>query len=234
MKIIATALGVSLALLVLSAAAFAEEEGTEAAPNPALLDPSLAKEQAPDEFRVKFETTEGPMVIEVNRSWAPRGADRFYNLVKIGYFEDIAFFRVIPGFMAQFGIHGDPKVSRAWRNATIPDDRVLESNLRGTLTYAKTNAPNSRSTQFFINFSNNSKLDQMGFSPIGQVVEGMKAVDAIYKVGEGAPRGSGPHQGRLQSQGNAYLEKDFPDLDYIRSAEIVEVESPAQESSSES
>lgn len=232
MKTLATALGASLTALVLSTAAFAEEGAaaaagekqgaTESVPNPALLDPSKATGKAPEKFRVKLETTEGPVVIEVTRAWSPNGADRFYNLVKIGFFEDIAFFRVIPGFMAQFGIHGDPKVSRAWRNANIPDDRVVESNRRGTLTYAKTNAPNSRSTQFFINFGNNANLDRMGFSPIGEVVEGMEVVDSIHKVGEGAPRGPGPHQGRIQSQGNAYLKAEYPDLDYIESAEIVE------------
>lgn len=200
----------------------AEEGGSSAAPSPALLDPSRATEQAPEKFRVKLQTTEGPVVIEVTRAWSPHGADRLYNLVKIGFFEDIAFFRVIPNFMAQFGIHGDPEVARAWRGANIPDDPVVESNRRGTLTFAKTGAPNSRSTQFFINFRDNRNLDRMGFSPVGEVVEGMEAIDAIHKVGEGAPRGPGPSQRRIQAQGNVYLKEAYPDLDYVESAELVE------------
>ena len=194
-----------------------------AVPNPALLDASLATEQAPEKFRVKLNTSDGPIVVEVTRAWSPQGADRFYNLVKIGFFEDIAFFRVIPNFMAQFGIHGDPQIAQVWRTATIQDDPVAVSNERGRVTFAKTGAPNSRATQFFINFKNNSNLDRMGFSPFGEIVEGMEVADAIYKVGEGAPRGPGPNQGRVQSQGNAYLKQAFPDLDYIESAELVEL-----------
>lgn len=190
--------------------------------SPALTEPAAATEQAPEKFRVRMETTKGPFVIEVNRAWAPQGADRFYNLVKIGFFEDIAFFRVIPDFMAQFGIHGDPVVARAWNGATIQDDPVVESNARGFVTYAKTNAPNSRSTQFFINFKDNSMLDRMGFAPFGKVVEGMEVVDAIYQVGEGFPSGPGPRQGLIQSQGNAYLKEKYPQLDYIERATIVE------------
>ena len=204
-------------------AAPAEGGGTEAStPHPALSDPSLATETAPDTFKVAFETTKGPFVVKVTRSWSPHGADRFYNLVKIGYFEDIAFFRVIPNFMAQFGIHGDPAISRAWRNATIKDDPVVQSNKRGYIPYAKTNRPNSRNTQFFINFRDNVNLDGMGFSPFGEIAEGMDVVDAIYKVGEGRPRGPGPAQQVIQARGNDYLEKDFPKLDYIKSAKIVE------------
>ena len=199
-------------------------EAEKAAPerHPALLDPRQAAEKAPGRFRVRFETTAGPIVLEVRRSWAPNGADRFYNLVKIGFFEDIAFFRVIPGFMAQFGIHGDPKVAREWQNANLVDDPVVESNTRGMVTYAKTNFPNSRSTQFFINFSDNSNLDAMGFAPFARVVEGMKVVDAIYPVGEGAPRGPGPHQGRIQKKGNAYLREAYPKLDYIQRAVLLD------------
>ena len=217
----------------LPAAAPAEEGGSSGAPSPALLDPSRATAQAPEKFRVKLQTTEGPVVIEVTRAWSPHGADRLYNLVEIGFFEDIAFFRVIPNFMAQFGIHGDPKVARAWQGASIPDDPVVESNRRGTLTFAKTGAPNSRSTQFFINFRDNRNLDRMGFSPVGEVVEGMEVIDAIHKVGEGAPRGPGPGQGRIRAQGNAYLKQAYPDLDYIESAELVEGASAGPEGSSE-
>ena len=190
--------------------------------NPALTDPSLANKTAPDQFKVEFDTTQGKFVVKVTRSWSPNGADRFYNLADIGYFEDIAFFRVIPNFMAQFGIHGDPDVSRAWRGASIQDDPVVQSNKRGYITYAKTGRPNSRTVQLFINFKDNGNLDRMGFAPFGEVVEGMDVVDAIYKVGEGRPRGPGPGQQAIQARGNAYLKKDFPKLDYIKSAKIVE------------
>ena len=190
-------------------------------PNPALLDPSLAKEKAPEKFRVKFTTTKGDVVIEVVRSWSPNGADRFYNLVKIGYFEDIAFFRVINNFMVQFGIHGNPRVSSAWSGANIKDDTVVQSNKRGFITFAKTGAPNSRSTQFFINYKNNANLDGMGFSPFGKVVEGMDVVNSIYKVGEGAPRGPGPGQQNIKTLGNKYLKENFPKLDYIKTAALV-------------
>lgn len=191
-------------------------------PHPAMLDPKLANDQAPDQFRVKLETTKGDVIIEVNRAWSPRGADRFYNLVKIGYFQEIAFFRVIDGFMAQFGIHGDPAVNNHWRDANIMDDPVVESNTRGMITFAKTGMPNSRSVQFFINFGNNGGLDQQGFSPFGRVVEGMEVMDSIYKgYGEGAPMGRGPNQGRIQQEGNPYLKSDFPKLDYIKKASIL-------------
>ena len=184
--------------------------------------PKLATEKAPEKFRVAFETTTGPFVVEVVRAWSPNGADRFYNLVKIGFFDEIAFFRVIDGFMVQFGIHGDPAISRVWKRATIKDDPVVESNRRGMLSFAKTNRPNSRTTQIFINFSDNTNLDRMGFSPFARVVEGMEAVDEIYKIGEGAPRGKGPNQQRIQSQGNTFLKANYPKLDYIKGARILD------------
>ena len=181
----------------------------------ALLNPSLANEKAPAEFKVKFRTSKGEFTIESKREWAPLGADRFYNLVKIGYFTDVAFFRVIEGFMAQFGIHGDPTVSAKWREANIQDDPVIKSNKRGYISYAMA-GPNTRTTQFFINFGNNANLDSMGFSPFGKVIEGMEVVDSIYSgYGEGAPSGRGPGQGQIQSRGNEYLKKDFSQLDYI-------------------
>lgn len=193
----------------------------DAAADP-LKTPKLATEKAPEKFRVAFDTTTGPVVVEVVRAWSPNGADRFYNLVKIGFFDEIAFFRVIDGFMVQFGIHGDPAVSRVWKRATIKDDPVVEANKRGMLSFAKTNRPNSRTTQIFINFSDNTNLDGMGFSPFARVVEGMDAVDKIYKIGEGAPRGKGPNQQRIQSQGNAFLKSNYPQLDYITGARIVD------------
>jgi len=186
-------------------------------------DPAKATEQAPEKFRVKLDTTKGPVVIEVNRAWSPKGADRFYNLVKLGFYTDIAFFRVIDGFMAQFGIHGNPQVSAKWRDAKIADDPVKQSNLRGFVSYAMA-GPNTRTTQLFINYADrNSQLDRSGFSPFGKVVEGMENIDNLYSgYGEGAPSGKGPNQGLVQTQGNAYLRKSFPHLDYIKSATIVE------------
>ena len=177
---------------------------------------------------MQFNTTKGKFTIEVTRSLAPNGADRFYNLVRSGYFKDVAFFRVIPGFMCQFGIHGDPNVSAKWREAAIPDDPVKGSNTRGTITFA-TAGPNTRTTQLFINFGDNVNLDGMGFSPFGKVIAGMGVVDKINgEYGDGPPGGNGPDQGRIQTEGNAYLKKDFPNLDYIKSATIVSMELPAK------
>ncbi len=147
--------------------------------------------------------------------------DRFYTLVKSGYYDGVRFFRVISGFMAQFGIHGDPKVSAVWRERTMPDDPVRQSNARGMVTYA-TAGPGTRTTQIFINYRDNSGLDGQGFAPFGKVVEGMNVVDRLFAgYGEGAPRGGGPNQGRIQAEGNAYLARDFPKLDYVKRATIV-------------
>ncbi|RPI28417.1 MAG: peptidylprolyl isomerase [Acidobacteria bacterium] len=185
------------------------------------MDPTRAVEQAPATYNVKFETTKGDILIKVTRSWAPNGADRFYNLVKIGFLDDTGFFRVLPGFMAQFGINGNTEVNRIWKNSEIPDDPVKESNRRGFVTFA-TAGPNTRTTQLFINFADNSSLDGQGFAPIGKVVEGMSVVDSIYSgYGEGSPQGKGPNQGFIQGGGNQYLKKFFPELDYIKKATIV-------------
>jgi cyclophilin family peptidyl-prolyl cis-trans isomerase len=190
--------------------------------NQALLDPSLAVEKAPEQFRVKLTTTKGEVTIEVTREWSPNGADRFYNLVRIGYFTDLAFFRVVDRFMAQFGIHGDPRVNVRWREAGIPDDEVRQSNQRGYLTFAKSGRPNSRTTQLFINLVDNPDLDAGGFSPIGRVVAGLEVVDSLYHgYGDGPPEGAGPNQMRVQAQGNAYLRRAFPELDYVKSASII-------------
>ena len=198
-----------------------ETTPSPAGPGAALYDPSRATEQAPDRFRVRFETTRGPFVVEVTRAWAPRGADRFYNLVRAGYYDDVAFFRVIEGFMVQFGIHGDPRVNAAWRAARIPDDPVTQSNRRGTVTYAMA-GPDTRTTQLFINFKDNAGLDSQGFAPFGRVIEGMAVVDSLYSgYGEGAPRGMGPDQGRAQAEGNAYLRGSFPRLDLVKTARVV-------------
>jgi peptidyl-prolyl cis-trans isomerase A (cyclophilin A) len=199
----------------------ATKEEKPSTASPGFTDPAKLTEQAPETFKAQFDTTKGKFTIEVTRSLSPNGADRFYNLVHSGYFKDVAFFRVIPGFMCQFGIHGDPGVSAKWRAAAIADDPVKGSNTRGTITFA-TAGPNTRTTQLFINFADNINLNGMGFSPFGKVTEGMDVVDKINgEYGEGAPRGGGPNQGRVQAEGNTYLKKDFPNLDYIKSATIV-------------
>lgn len=185
--------------------------------------PASLTEQAPPKFKARFETSAGNFVIEVIRDWAPKGADRFYNMVKSGYFTDVRFFRVISGFMAQFGLNGDPAVNRAWQGANLLDDPPKESNRKGTITYANA-GPGTRSNQLFINLVDNTRLDEprMAFTPFGRVVEGMNVVEKIYSgYGEGAPRGSGPDQNRVRTEGNAYLTKEFPKLDYIKSAAIV-------------
>ena len=188
----------------------------------ALMDPAAAKEQAPTTFSAQFDTSAGPFVVEVHREWAPIGADRFYNLVKRGFFDNARFFRVIPGFMAQFGINGDPSISAVWRGARIPDDPVKQSNRKGYITFA-TGGPGTRTTQLFINLVDNVRLDGSGFAPFGQVVSGMNVVEKLHGgYGEGAPAGKGPEQGRVQMEGNKYLEAQFPMLDYIKMVTIVQ------------
>jgi peptidyl-prolyl cis-trans isomerase A (cyclophilin A) len=186
-----------------------------------LKNPAALTEKAPDVYKARLETTKGPIVITVHRAWAPLGADRSYNLVKNGFYDETRFFRVIDGFMAQIGMHGDPGVQRAWTSARLQDDPVKESNKRGYVTFAHA-GPNSRTTQFFINFKDNGEsLDKQGFPPIGQVTTGMDVVDKLYSgYGEGAPRGQGPSQGNIAAQGNVYLSKDFPKLDYVKKATI--------------
>jgi len=182
--------------------------------------PSSLTEKAPAVYKAKFDTSKGTFVIEVHRDWAPNGADRFYNLVKNGFYNDARFFRVINGFMVQFGISGNPDLSAVWHESTIPDDAVKQSNTRGMVSFA-TAGPGTRTTQVFINFGDNASLDGQGFSPFGQVVTGMDVVDSIYGgYGEGAPRGRGPDQGRIQTEGNAYLVEAYPRLDYIKKATI--------------
>jgi len=225
MTILASTFALFAALMTAGAQPAATAPATNAAPaattTPDFTDPAKLTEKAPDTFKAVFDTTKGKFTIEVTRALAPNGADRFYNLVRSGYFKDLAFFRVIPGFMCQFGIHGDPAVSAKWRTANIADDPVKGSNVRGAITFA-TAGPNTRTTQLFINFGNNVNLDRMGFSPFGKVSDGMDVVDKINgEYGEGAPQGNGPNQGLVQMQGNDYLKKNFPNLDYIKSATIV-------------
>jgi|SRR5688572_4081473 peptidyl-prolyl cis-trans isomerase A (cyclophilin A) len=184
------------------------------AQKPSLNDPASLKEQAPATYKVRFDTSAGPVVVTVTRAWAPRGADRFYNLVSNGYFDGARFFRVLPGFMVQFGINGDPAIQRNWMNARIQDDPVTQSNTRGKITFA-TGGPNSRTSQVFINFGNNAGLDKQGFAPFGEVTTGMDVVDKIN-----AQYREQPQQPRIQAEGNAYLNKEFPKLDFIKKATI--------------
>ena len=181
----------------------------------ALLKPAGLKERAPNVFKARFDTTAGIFVIEVHADWAPRGADRFYNLVKNGYYEGCRFFRVVPGFVVQFGINGDAAIQRNWTDATIPDDKVTQGNTRGFVTFAKSSEPNSRTTQLFINFADNSRLNRQGFAPFGKVTMGMEVVDKIF-----SGYGEKPDQDRIEKEGNAYLTKNFPKLDYIKKATI--------------
>jgi peptidyl-prolyl cis-trans isomerase A (cyclophilin A) len=186
------------------------------------LDPALATQRAPDVFQARFATSNGVFVIEVHRDWAPNGADRFYNLVKLGVYDDSRFFRAISGFMVQFGLPGDPLVAAKWKDANIPDDPARQSNTRGFVSFAQTGNPNSRTTQVFVDYGDNSKLDASNFAPFGKVVDGMDVVSTLYKgYGEGAPSGNGPSQDRIQSEGNAYLDAEFPKLDRILSAQVV-------------
>jgi peptidyl-prolyl cis-trans isomerase A (cyclophilin A) len=185
------------------------------------MNPAAMNTTAPETYRAQFETSKGTFTVEVTRAWAPLGADRFYNLVKNGFFDGARFFRVLPGFVVQFGIPADPGVARTWRAARIADDPVTQSNAPGSVTFA-TAGPNTRTTQVFINLGNNANLDGMGFAPFGKVTEGMDTVGQLHSgYGEGAPHGRGPDQGRIQSEGNPYLERDFPKLDYINKATIL-------------
>ena len=183
--------------------------------NPALLQPASLKEQCPETFEAQFTTTKGDFTIKVTRAWAPLGADRFYNLVKNGFFTDAAFFRVVPGFIIQFGLSADPAVNKVWRSANIKDDPVTQSNKPGYITFA-TAGPNTRTTQLFINFGSNAFLDSQGFAPFGQVTSGMGIVQKLY-----SGYGERPDQGSITAQGKAYFDKNFPNIDSIKSATIV-------------
>ena len=180
-------------------------------------------EKPPEVYQVKFETTKGEFTIQVNREWAPRGADHFYELVQTKFYDEARFFRAVRGFVIQFGISGNPEIQRLWGQMMIPDDPVKQSNKKGFITYAKM-GPNSRTTQVFINLRDNSSLDKDGFAPFGQVVEGMDVVERFWiSYGEVFPRGSGPDPTRIELEGNAYLDQKFPRLDSIIRATIQEV-----------
>lgn len=200
------------------------KKAAPAAPSSArLLNPALWTEQAPPEFKAKFTTTKGDIVIDVHRDWSPVGADRFYNLVRSGYFTNVAFYRVVKDFIVQFGAAADPKVGAAWEKAPIKDDPVKQSNKKYTLTYAKPQLPNARTTELFINLKDNAFLDGMGFSAFGEVVEGKELVDQIYSgYGEMSDSGGqGPSQATVHAEGKPYLDKNFPKLDVIKSATII-------------
>jgi peptidyl-prolyl cis-trans isomerase A (cyclophilin A) len=193
-------------------AACADKPAPPAGSNP----PSTAapaSAAAPDSFRVTFETSRGPFVVECIRAWAPNGVDRFYQLVNGNFFDQTRFFRVVPGFVAQFGLSGNPRGNAAWDTA-IPDDSVRQSNKHGMLSFAS-QGPNTRTHQLFLNLADNPQLDRMGFPPIGKVVEGLSVVDSLY-----SGYGENPDQGAIQMQGNAYLDRTFPKLDYIKTARI--------------
>lgn len=170
---------------------------------------------APTSNRVRLETSKGAIVIALDSAASPAGVARFQELVQAGYFTDVRFFRVLPGFVAQFGMHGDPRVNAAWKDRTLPDEPLRQANTRGAISFA-TAGPNTRSNQLFINLVDNLMLDAMGFTPIGRVVEGMDVVDALY-----GGYGEAPDQARIDREGNAYLQREFPQLDYIRSAQFI-------------
>jgi peptidyl-prolyl cis-trans isomerase A (cyclophilin A) len=194
--------------------------GSLAAVKPPLTEPALFRERAPEVFRAAFDTTKGPFVIEVRRAWAPLGADRFYNLVKNGFYDECRFFRILDSVMVQVGMSGRPEIQAAWEAAPIRDDPVKRSNKRGFVSFA-TAGPHTRSTQFFINLRDNPVFDRQGSVPFGQVAERMDVVDALYSgYGDGMPRGHGPDQSMIRTAGNAYLNKEFPKLDYIKKATI--------------
>jgi peptidyl-prolyl cis-trans isomerase A (cyclophilin A) len=203
------------------APAAAKKAPAPAAAAPDLLKPGTMRAKAPEIYKVKLTTTKGDIIIEVTRAWAPLGADRFYNLVRGGFYKDAAFFRVLPRFVAQFGIPARPEVAAAWDHAYIIDDRVTQSNKRGTLTFA-TAGPNTRTTQIFINYGDNAGLDGQGFSPFGVVTDGMEIADKFF-----SGYGESPDQGRITAFGKAYLDKSFPNLDRIITAVVMPADAPA-------
>jgi len=187
---------------------------------PSLMNPGSLRAKAPDVFKAEFITTKGNFVVEVHRIWAPIGADRFYNLVKNGFYDEASFFRVVPNFVVQFGMSAKPAITQAWEKANLRDDPVKESNKRGYLCFAATQSPNTRTTQVFINLKDNGgSLDPQGFAPFGNVTEGMEVVDKLY-----SGYGNDPDQGRITAQGKPYLDKSFPKLDSIKTAKVLPAE----------
>jgi peptidyl-prolyl cis-trans isomerase A (cyclophilin A) len=180
-----------------------------------LRNPAGLTEKAPDEYKVNFDTSAGLIVVQVHRDWAPIAADRFYNLVQNGFYDDVRFFRVVPNFMVQFGMHGNPAITKAWSGTPMQDEPTKQTNKKGYITFARTGAPNSRGTQVFINYKDNGFLDKQGFAPFGEVIKGLDVAEKIN-----ASYGEKPDQGQITASGNAYLTKEFPKLDYIKTATI--------------
>ncbi len=209
-----------LTLLMGTALLFA---GCSSGPAPSTAEKKApVEEKAPNVFRVRFETSKGPFVIEAGKDWAPRGTDRFFELLKAGFYDEARFFRVLPRFVIQFGINRDPKVSELWSQLQIVDDPSKQSNSRGTVTFAK-RGPNTRTTQIFINMVDNPSLDSSGFPPFGKIVEGMEVVEKLYAgYGEMNPNGNGPDPMKIQAMGNEYLIRNFPQLDFIKTARVVQ------------
>lgn len=207
---------VPLFVLLLVAAGCGSSSGSSGSSD-ALLHPEQLTAEAPAQFDAVFDTTKGAFTVRVHRVWAPHGADRFYELVRNGYYDGSKLFRVVRGFVVQFGLSADPKISLAWVQATIPDDPVKKPNARGTVTFASA-GPNTRTTQVFVNLADNSSLDSQGFAPFGEVVSGMSVIDSLYGGYGDAPTS---HQGEIVDNGNAYLEQNFPRLDAIETATIV-------------
>ena len=210
--------GTALAFLTIACAEKAPPPADTATPAPAPPPAAPAVDAAPANFKVRLETSKGPIVIELHRDWSPNGVDRFHQLVQEGYYDDVRFFRVVPGFVVQFGMHGDPATNAKWVAQPLTDDPVKQSNRRGTVTFAKTGMPNSRTTQLFINLQDNSMLDPQGFAPIGEVVEGMSVIERFYSGYADQPTG---RQGEIAAEGNAYLNRTFPKLDFVKTAKVV-------------
>jgi peptidyl-prolyl cis-trans isomerase A (cyclophilin A) len=206
----------AIALAALAAPVSIEAQTPALSPAAKLRNPSMLNEQAPPTYKARFDTSAGVFVIEVHRDWAPLGADRFYNLVKNGFYDDVRFFRVLDGFMAQFGMSGNPGIQAAWRTQQLKDDPVKQSNRRGYVSFAHA-GPNTRTTQVFINYGDNASLDKQGFPPFGQVIQGMDVVDKLYS---GYGSNNVPDQGRITTEGNAYLAKTYPRLDFVKKATI--------------
>ena len=201
-------------LMLASAVAFAGQ--ADLARLQKLRTPAALTEKAPAEYKVNVDTSKGVLIVAVHHDWAPLAADRFYNLVKNGFYDDVRFFRVVPNFMVQFGVNGDPVVTKAWQPTPMKDEPTKQSNRKGYITFARTGAPNSRGTQVFINYKDNAFLDQQGFAPFGEVVQGYDIAEKIT-----SQYGEKPDQGQITGVGNAYLVKEFPKLDYIKTATIV-------------
>lgn len=215
-----SAITLSLLVLVVACGGGSDADSSETVARSPLLRPNRYTETAPEVYRVRLETTAGDVVIRVHRSWAPLGADRFYNLAKGGFYTDARVYRVVDGFMAQFGQNGDPYVNQAWKAEYLVDDPVVESNTRGRIAFAKSGR-HSRTTEVFISYKDNSSLDAQDFAPFGEVIEGMEAVDAFHSgYGDGPPRGDGPYQAMVEARGNDYLDADFPELTKILSVTV--------------